>query len=257
MSKKSTKRKSATNPKTSQALRTGIWTKEVLKLLGTMSDQAVATRIGVTDSAVNVKRRILGILPFGKSTKENKHPWSKKELAILGKLTDAKIGRALGLTSGVVGAKRRSLGIPIAGGKTSRRRNWKKSEIEKLGTISDVAFSKQFGINRRQVKEKRQELGIPAFQSNPDIRPWDKAMIRDVSKLTISAFVKKYEITRMRVIAQRIRLGIMTRKPRSQWTAELERELLASSVQEFATKYGISAQAASVRQRKLLSAKKQ
>lgn len=232
------------------------WTNEMLELLGTMSDQEVAKRVGVTDSAVNIKRRTLGILSYGKSTQANKHPWSKKELAMLGKLSDAQVARNIGLSAGVVAAKRRSLGRPIAGGKTSRQRLWTKKEIAKLGKISDVEFSKQFRINRRQVKEKRYELEIPAFQLNPEIRQWDTAMLRDIPKLSISNFAKKYGITHARVLAQRIRLGILTREPRSRWTAEMESELLNSGIPEFATKYGMSPQAAYAKRGKLTRATK-
>jgi len=254
MNKKPTKRKPVAEPKPNPALLTGVWTKEVVELLGTISDQEIAKRIGRTDSAVNIKRRILGIPAFGKSTSENKYRWSKKELAMLGKLTDAQVARETGLTSGVVAAKRRILGRPIAGGKTSRRRNWTKNEISKLGKISDIAFSKQFGINRRQVREKRYELGIAAYQPNLGIKPWDETMLRDIKKLSANDFKKKHGITHMRLTAQRIRLGILARKQRCKWTPELESELLSFGAEAFATKYGISVLAAKVKQRKLIVA---
>lgn len=254
MNKKPMKTKPVVEPKTNPALFAGVWTKEVVELLGTISDQEVANRIGLTDSAVNIKRRTLGIPAFGKSTSENKYRWSKKELAMLGKLTDAQVARETGLTSGVVAAKRRILGRPIAGGKTSRRRNWTKNELSKLGKISDIAFSKQFGINRRQVREKRYELGIAAFQPYPGIKPWDEAMLCDIKKLSANDFKNKHGITHQRLIAQRIRLGILTRKPRCKWTPQLESELLSSDVEAFATKYGISVLTAKVKQRRLIVA---
>lgn len=48
-------------------MRLNVWTPETIKLLGTMSDNALASKLGVSRSRVGQKRRSLAIPPYLKS----------------------------------------------------------------------------------------------------------------------------------------------------------------------------------------------
>ncbi len=151
------------SPKVTSAAFTSRWNERAIALLGTMSDERVASRLGITDTAVQQKRVSLGIPAFGRSRERTKRVWTQQEVQWLGVESDSEISRRIGIDPSVVAAKRRELNIPLANGRTERRRAWSKRELAKLGKISDVEFSRTFHVSRRAIKEKRIELHIKAF----------------------------------------------------------------------------------------------
>jgi DNA-binding CsgD family transcriptional regulator len=84
-----------------------VWTKRALVRLGKEPDLSIAKDMGISHSAVNRKRRALGIqsrLPM--------HRWTEAECSLLGRLTDREIADRLGLSQRNVLWKRLSLGLP-------------------------------------------------------------------------------------------------------------------------------------------------
>jgi hypothetical protein len=83
------------------------WPREALALLGTMSDEQVAKRLGTHRGCVSVKRYALGIPRFNPP-----YQWTRKTLALLGRKPDGELARELGVTTRIVEKKRYKLGIP-------------------------------------------------------------------------------------------------------------------------------------------------
>lgn len=92
-----------------------VWTKRDLARLGKEPDLSLAKDMGISHSAVNRKRRDLGIparLPM--------HRWTEAECSLLGRLSDREIGDRLGLSPRSVMWKRLSLSIPPPRGRKLR-----------------------------------------------------------------------------------------------------------------------------------------
>jgi hypothetical protein len=81
------------------------WTPEKIALLGTISDCAIAKRLGISPASVWQRREKLGILPFRLS----KTKWGQSELALFRGYSDSKIAKMTGRSVKEVAAKRRSL----------------------------------------------------------------------------------------------------------------------------------------------------
>lgn len=95
------------------------WTEEEIALLGTLTDNQVARRIGdISYIAVQKKRRALGIPP----AKPVHPPWTSEQIAMLGVLSDAELAQRTGRSSKAISQKRNQLGIPRV------RREWTKDE---------------------------------------------------------------------------------------------------------------------------------
>jgi hypothetical protein len=78
-------------------------------MLGTMSDGALARRIGCTIQTIRRKRSKLGIRAYGRAKLLNQ--WGKLELGLLGMRPDAELARITGRTVAEITAKRKELGI--------------------------------------------------------------------------------------------------------------------------------------------------
>jgi hypothetical protein len=84
------------------------WTPENIAKLGREPDKAIADSLGITVSAVGIRRRKLGIPPLAKPQPR----WTKAMISRLGKEPDAVIASTYDLGFLAVYRKRRSLGIP-------------------------------------------------------------------------------------------------------------------------------------------------
>jgi hypothetical protein len=83
------------------------WTKREIKLLGTDTDAAIATRTGRTLTAVTNKRLLLGI-PAGFT---HELAWTDEEIELLGTMSDIALAEQIGCSRIAVFRKRKSLGI--------------------------------------------------------------------------------------------------------------------------------------------------
>ena len=101
------------------------WTPELVARLGRERDEAIARDLGVTESAVGVKRRSLGIAPPLRPIR----PWTDVEQGLLGTAPDATIAARIGRSELAVSLKRIALGIERLGGRGrgGRRRRRRRS----------------------------------------------------------------------------------------------------------------------------------
>lgn len=76
-------------------------------LLGTMSNPDIAEQLGISVTAVNLRRRKLGIPIFSRSAR-----WTSEMEAQLGTMSDFKVAEELGIPVGAVRRRREKLGIP-------------------------------------------------------------------------------------------------------------------------------------------------
>jgi hypothetical protein len=94
------------------------WTTKELGLLGTMTDDDLATEIGRTERAVRVMRLRQGI-PVAKDRRRREHhtgsrTWTDSELALLGTVPDSELAARIGRTQGAIEVMRARRGIPTA-----------------------------------------------------------------------------------------------------------------------------------------------
>lgn len=88
------------------------WTPELIARLGHERDEDIARDLGVTESAVGVKRRSLHIPPPVRPVRR----WTATEGALLGTAPDEEVAARLGRTVGSVAMQRIIRGIPRFGG---------------------------------------------------------------------------------------------------------------------------------------------
>jgi hypothetical protein len=81
------------------------WLPEDDALLGTISDQEVARRLGRSATSVKARRARQGIASY-------RHWWTPGQDVLLGKFPDEELARRLGRTAEAVLARRERLGIP-------------------------------------------------------------------------------------------------------------------------------------------------
>jgi hypothetical protein len=88
-------------------------TKDQVALLGTMSDQQVADKLGLIKSMVTRRRRELGIPPFVKCTRWNPTlNWTPELDSLLGTMPDPQLAKQLNVRLHVVYKRRTKLQIP-------------------------------------------------------------------------------------------------------------------------------------------------
>jgi transcriptional regulator with XRE-family HTH domain len=80
------------------------WTDEALSLLGTLSDAAIATRLGTNLTNVRQKRLKLGIEPH-----RPRYVMTPEILALVGTASDTEIARRTGVSNATIGNYRRGL----------------------------------------------------------------------------------------------------------------------------------------------------
>ena len=145
------------------------WTPADLALLGTMSDQQAATRLGRTVGPVSTRRRQRKIRPF--------HPrppdvvWTAEMLEQLGRVRDAELAERYGISTKTVKKKRRLLGIP---GLIERRHVVPGAGVRALLRQPTVEVRRRTGLARSTIRRLRDELGVEPPRPG---RPWQPAEI--------------------------------------------------------------------------------
>jgi hypothetical protein len=128
------------------------------KYLGKMSDGDVARKIGRGKAVVAVRRRKLGIAPFG-GPHGNYSPnaWSPAELKMLGRISDKEIARRTGRSFRAVLKYREKHHIPKARCDCSLR-YWTPREDALLGTRPAREIARQLKRTVISVKHRCQRL---------------------------------------------------------------------------------------------------
>jgi DNA-binding transcriptional regulator YdaS (Cro superfamily) len=183
------------------------WDSCKVKLLGTASDAQIATRLGVTKTAVRQQRVKRAIPPFGKTRAELNHDWTQKQLEWLGKLSDAEIARRIGVSPPTVGWKRRCMGM-AASKQGKGCREWSTQELAMLGKLPDTEVAAELRLHRHQVALKRMELGIDNYMTRRDAELWTAEVIQRLGKEPDHVIAKELGVKPGRVSGYRQRHGI-------------------------------------------------
>lgn len=186
------------------------WSPQNVGLLGTMTDQEVADRIGGKADAIREKRLSLGIKayrPESSPIKGKPRPnfnWTEQAVAMLGKKPDKQVAQDLGLAATTVALKRRTLGIE---GHTARKPAIKMPANLKreLGKSSDAAIASKLGISTSVVSRYRRRLGIDPFMEHHFLPPEADALLGKVIDREVGA---RFGVSINCVRERRIKLGI-------------------------------------------------
>jgi hypothetical protein len=196
------------------------WTAHALALLGTASDLEVARRLKLSVTAVNWRRRRLGIKSFKPA--RPKVLWTKPELRLLGRVSDVEAARRLGIDKATVKSKREQLGIPPY--------DWRSKPIARtrrlkaLLRLTTRELWEEHGLWPGVVAKLRREYGI----ATPDghVRRWTKALLARLGKEPDTELALAMGVTSPAVRAKRRSLGIARwTPPERRWTKR-ERALL-------------------------------
>lgn len=136
----------------------------VIELLGKSTDAEIAKRLGVSHTAVYLKRRELGIparkpgrrhLPL---RRRGRPPidWPSV-IPLLGTMADNELARSLGVSHTSIHTKRRELGI--------RPHRLTDALIDDFGTDTDAAIARKHGVHWAYVSRLRRKLGIPKYKA--------------------------------------------------------------------------------------------
>src|SRR5439155_2849784 len=141
------------------------WTTRELSLLGRVSDDEAARRIGCTPAMAHKKRLKLRI-PLQRDLLQVK-PWTSEEERLVGIIPDKELAARLGRTVVSIRHRRKQLGRPFCNPTFQR---WTEEELTLLGKLSDEEVARQTGHPLSSVVQKRHELGVPNLQ--PKRRSW-------------------------------------------------------------------------------------
>lgn len=187
------------------------WPARFARLLGKVSDRALARRSGYSLPAISAERHRRGIPPF--------HPrrtiqWTEDMIALLGQATDRAVAAELGLERHHVYSKRVSLGIVSfepPRGRTRRDSFWTKKRIAMLGTDSDPNIARRLGIPKGRVIYQRQRRRIPSF--TPAVRfAWTDEMVRKLGAETDARVAASFGTSVAAVRHQRWKRRIAARR---------------------------------------------
>jgi hypothetical protein len=196
------------NPQPSKNGKHHVWTRRHIAMLGTISDAALARKLGVCIGTVFKKRQKLGI-PASRPPKSI--DWTPAIIASLGRIPDGEVARIYGMNILSVHQKRTSLGIRCYARKSKTWHYWTKKEIALLGKMPDGEVALRTGIHKASVAWKRCKLKIPPFtQKRPKklLTDWTRKEIAVLGKMTDAAAAATLDLAPSAVRLKRISLGI-------------------------------------------------
>ena len=147
------------------------WSVEEDALLGKLTDEEVARKLGYPVRRVRRRRQLLG--------RRNPNPrhrhWTKEEVALLGTRPDREVAPLVKRTLNNVRAKRLELGIPFH---NPHYEIWKPGELALLGKLPDEEIACRTGHSLSSVRQARNKRSILSVRRRaPDWRPEEEAML--------------------------------------------------------------------------------
>lgn len=235
------------------------WDEEAISLLGTMTDAALARRLGIRHHLVLYKRLSLGIPSF-KNMKERE--WGQKDLRLLGKKSDQEVAELLGMTKTTVVNKRRSLGIEAFAYNSKRWRSWTEEELALLGKHTDKEVARRLKMKEASVASKRHTLGIAPFQSRlannkprPNAVNWSRKNLALLGKLPDERVCEIMGVCRKSVRRKRKELGIESYAVGTKfwhpWTEDEIAKLGKTTDRELAEQLGIQPMCVTTKRRQM------
>lgn len=208
-----------------------VWTPEDVELLGTMTDCAVAAKVGTSEFQVENERQRRKI--SATQTRMNHHVWLPEHDALLGVEFDSQIAIHLHVTTRTVRMRRQELGIPRQRGSGSKTGGhverspdeiWTPEMLAKLGTISDSTLAAHLKIHSSEVRAKRDALGVPRKEArHPALRDWTQEELSLLGTMSDTDIAKKLGVNRSRVCVRRTALSIPPFVPKKKvrvWTRD-------------------------------------
>ncbi len=210
------------------------WPRHLLRLLGKVSDHAVARRAGVAIDTVLRERWRRGIpaaFPHRPAIE-----WTDEMISLLGAATDREVAAEFGISTGSVAYKRRKLNIPPYTARKPRRSGfWTPRRDALLGTASDAKIAKKLRTSLGRVRYRRRQLDIPAFNPAPKPVKWTAPMRRLLGKQSDAKVAVRLGISAEAVFIERQRRGIQPAAslpgsiPRNHRVAEIVRKSIAEA----------------------------
>jgi len=131
------------------------WAADEERLLGTMTDQDLAQRLGRSRRAITERRRKLHIPLF----RSRRRPWTQAEEELLGTMPDRRFAQKFKRSVRSVIVHRAAKGIPLL---HRQKYRWTPADDKLLGARPDAQIAMLLGISRVAVSHRRQRLRIPA-----------------------------------------------------------------------------------------------
>lgn len=182
------------------------WSEADVANLGTMTDTALATKMGISMPTVRRERLRRGIAAF--KPHPMVIPWTAEDLALLGTMTDEALAHLTGRKTTAVQQKRLSLGIsPVL---KRPPVEWTPEDLAQFGQIPDRTIAKRKGTTPATVFQKRQELGIAPcpIEFRESRSTWRESDIALFGTMTDEQVSKQIGRSRKSVTQERLRLGI-------------------------------------------------
>ncbi len=161
----------AVTPNAKPGARYCTWTADEDRLLGKLTDEEVARKLGYPVTRVRRRRHLLGM---PSNNPDHRH-WTKEEIALLGTRPDREVVPLVNRTLSNVRNKRLELGIPF---RNPRYEIWKPGELALLGKLPDEEVARRTGhslTSVRQARTKRQIFSVR--RAAPDWRPDQEALL--------------------------------------------------------------------------------
>lgn len=166
------------------------WTDHHIKLLGTKPDAELARQFGLSNSAVGLKRRSLGISsPKGMNERFVVPP---EFIDKLGVWSDAKIARCLNTYGSVISRARRKLGVAAI-----MKHNILSEEANALlGKSTDTEIARLYGVSVTCVSERRNSLSIARkAQVGHRKKLLPQEAIQKLGKVKDTILAKEYKVS--------------------------------------------------------------
>lgn len=187
------------------------WTREQLRLLGTMTDMEVGAEIGLSHSVVCVKRQALGIPAFGGGRPPAPCDPAAADAAgrplheLLGVVRDVELAERFGISTYRIRRLRCALGRPAVG---APPRCSDRIDPDDFGRIPDAEIARKVGISAQRVNALRRLRGIPACPTTAGPRAWPAEHVAMLGRVHDRVVAARTGRTAAAVYAMRKKLGI-------------------------------------------------
>lgn len=161
------------------------WTAEEDALLGKLTDEEVARKLGYPVTRVRRRRRLLGLW----NPNPNHRHWTNEETALLGTGPDREIAQLVNRSLENVRYKRLALGIPFL---NPRYEIWRPNELALLGKLQDEEVARRTEHSLTSVRHARTKRHIFSVRrAAADWRPEEDAVLGTAPDAEIAVRLKR------------------------------------------------------------------
>jgi hypothetical protein len=222
-----------------------IWTAQDEAMLGKASDRDVAEALGVSATAVGMKRMLLGIPPF--QPPNERIEWTDEMIALLGVEPDIEVAARYMVDKGCVSRKREELGVAPAGNRVFPELAGDPELSEILG-LTTGELMRRYGVSKATVHRWRV---WGAVQAPPRDWRWTEEIVARLGKEPDSRIAKDVGVTAGAVGYMRRRLGIPACPREQAWSDDEVALLGAAPDRDVARRIGRTAESVRAKRRSL------